>query len=688
MEDRQRNIWISTDRGMERFQPAIAKTVSVPREYSAFSMIPDSDGTIWFGDAVYAVNPGWWHADRTAVLSKKFQLDATVTFRDSDGQVLIGTGTGFIYCGLGDNFKLLDNLPPGAGRNDDVTVIARDGMHRLWVGLLGHPLYELSNGQWLKNGGLKELPENGAIRAVTDARGRLWVSYPHQVFVIDGNLVRRYGTEEGMTIQNVRDIIPDETPLVAGDSGLAVLDGQRFHQIQAAVPGVLTGVNGMIRLKDGTLWLNGHEGAVRITAEELNHGVEDPDYRMLVASYGEESGMPGIAQDNRPVPSLIRGNDGRLWFADSEGIAWLDPSTIPADSERPTVAIRSVTAAGHIYQPDGPITLPAGTRSFQVEYTANGLKNPSKVRFRYQLSGIDTAWQDVETRREAFYTNLGPGHYDFRVNASTEDGAWPSNEAHIIISIEPYFYQTYWFMALLMALTLLFLWMAHLYRLKILTRHLRQRLEERHAERERIARELHDSYLQTVQALLYKVHAIRRSLPEGSVRESISNAATLADQAIVEGRERVRSLRTTIDDGMNLAVAFEKLADDFDDSNDAAYSVTSSGRARHLNPIAIDELYASGREAIINAFQHADATKIDVFVGYSRNGIHIHVADNGKGIADDVLSSGGRAGHWGLRGMRERMASIGGECRIRSRLDEGTSVTLYLDAASAYVTGK
>jgi signal transduction histidine kinase/ligand-binding sensor domain-containing protein len=685
MEDRQHNIWVSTATGLERFRANIANSLTLPATVFNYAMLSESDGSIWFGNAVGQGRHGWWHVTDKVVPATGYSYDTTAVYRDSDGSVLLGTGDGYLHRFAAGSFSPLRDLPSTSGLGDDIIAIARDGRQTLWVGIKEHPVYQFKDGRWVVNGGFTQLPDQGLLRAVTDSRGRLWLGYPDAVFVVDGSNITRYGSDVGMTITNVRDILPEEVPLIGGDSGLAAFDGRRFHVISAADPSILKGINGLVRLADGTVWLNGSDGAVRIPADQIVRGMSDASYKIQLRVIGIDEGMPGTAQPNRPVPSLIQGTDGRLWFANAQGIAWLDPSKLSFNPLTPSLVVRSITVGDQTYAADFLRELPAGTQNIQIDYTAIGLGNPSRARFRYQLIGIDKDWQDVGSRRQAFYSNLGPGTYYFRLSAATEDGAWHNAPSDLMIAISPYFYQTQWFLLLCMGIALFFCWLAYRYRILQITQRLRQRLEERHAERERIARELHDTYLQTVHSLVLKVHAASLTMPDDTSRRSIAGALQLADRALAEGRDRVQALRTSVRSETSLNRAFERIAGEYEAQGSPSLRVTLKGAARSLDPLIVDELYASGREAIVNAFKHSAAQTIDVLVSYDDSGAMVVVSDDGRGIDPKVMSAGGVAGHWGLRGMRERMDRIGGSCRITSDREGGTCITLFVGASSAYV---
>jgi signal transduction histidine kinase/ligand-binding sensor domain-containing protein len=685
-EDRQHNVWSAAMAGLNRFRQSAIETVDVPNGVTAFAMLPDEHGGIWFGNAVSVDLFRWWHADKQVTAIPGYDLDTTSVYRDADGTILIGSGYGYVRRFDGKTFQPVESLPPDAERgDDDIIAMVRDGEGRLWVALRNHPIYVKTDSGWVANGGFKELPSLGLLRAVADTNGRLWLSYAHELFILDGSHIQRYAEDAGMDILNVRDIIPNGTPLIGGDSGLAAFDGHRFHDVSTLDPSVLTGITGMVREADGTVWINGFRGGVRIGAEELKRSIADPNYKMSVRIYGANEGMPGIAQMNRPVPTLVEGTDGRLWFATTRGIVWLDPAKASIDKSVPIPVVRMMKVANSTLRPAAQMNLPAGSRAFEIDYTALGLTEPTSAHFRYQLVGVDSDWQDAGTRRQAFYTNVGPGKHRFRVEASSEDGTWSTSDASINFSIEPYFYQTKWFLALCFCLALVMLWLAYIYRLNQVTRRLHQRLGERHAERNRIARELHDTYLQAVQALVLKVHTASRELPDGGTKEKIVRALNLADDVLVEGRKRVSALRAGATNSIDLAAAFEEIAQGYDSDDHPSFKLTSTGTAKSTDPLVIDELYASGREAIINAFSPSRADLIRVDVDYTRRGIRLQVSDNGNGIDPQIIVDGGLRGHWGLRGIRERMERIGGQCRFISDSHSGTTVILFVDASRAYM---
>ncbi len=399
----------------------------------------------------------------------------------------------------------------------------------------------------------------------------------------------------------------------------------------------------------------------------------------------------------RPLPTMTTATDGRIWIVGQDGLAWIDPRRIRRNHVPPGVVIRSLRADGNpddrsanVPQLHLPASLPQrlaqGTRTVEIEYTGVSSSHPERVKFRYQLDGIDRGWVDAGTRREVFYSNLGPGQYRFRIAAANEHGVWNESGATLAFVIPPLFWQTKTFMVLCAALVIGIVIALYRYRVHQITARERTWLEARLAERERIARELHDTLLQSLQGLMLRLQIVLDNIPEReAAHEMMEQALERADRALIEGRDRVRELRTVEVEAVKLAEALRDAGHELEQNTvGAQLRVLTQGSPRTLHPIVRDEAYWIGREALINAFRHSNATVIEVEVRYEWRTLRLHVRDNGCGIATGVLESGGRGGHWGLPGMHERARKIKAQLRIWSAAGAGTEVELRVPATLAY----
>jgi signal transduction histidine kinase len=331
-------------------------------------------------------------------------------------------------------------------------------------------------------------------------------------------------------------------------------------------------------------------------------------------------------------------------------------------------------------------------RDLQIDYTALSLVAPEKVHFKYLLEGQDREWREVANDRQAKYTNLPPRHYRFRVIASNNSGVWNEEGAALDFVIPPAWYQTNWFRALCLAAFLALLWALYQLRLRQVAQQFNMRLEERVGERTRIARDLHDTLLQSFHGVLLYFQTGINQLPEHPVeartaeaRKTLEKAIHQAERAIVEGRQAIQGLRSSVVETNDLALAMRTLGEELAANADStAFQVHVEGTPRDLHPILRDEVYRITGESMRNAFHHADAKQIEVEIHYDDRRLRVRVRDDGKGINPKLMSDDGREGHFGLRGMRERAKLIGGKLTVWSELDAGTEVELSIPAARAY----
>src|SRR5262249_48425994 len=387
-------------------------------------------------------------------------------------------------------------------------------------------------------------------------------------------------------------------------------------------------------------------------------------------------------------PQVARSSDGRLWFLPFDGVSIVDPRHLPFNKLPPPVHVEQVIVDHKTYDsaspPNGVLPLPPLVRDLQIDYTALSLARPAKGRLRYKLEGWDPDWQDVGNRRQAFYSNLPPRDYRFRVTACNNSGVWNEAGASLDFSVDPAYYQTAWFrfasVAALLAVA------AALYRLRLrqVTRQMRLRLDARHEERERIARDLHDTLLQSVQGLVLKFDAVARKLPpDEAARQAIEETLDRADQVLAEARDRIRTLRAD-ESVVDLPAAFQRVAEEASRDGAPAFTSVVEGRTRELDPLVRAEAYSIGREALINAITHSGGRHVEMEITYDHRQFRLRGRDDGRGIDPEVLGKGGRSGHWGLQGMRERAQRIGAHLDLWSRPGAGTEVELTIPAATAY----
>ena len=309
---------------------------------------------------------------------------------------------------------------------------------------------------------------------------------------------------------------------------------------------------------------------------------------------------------------------------------------------------------------------------------------PRKVSFRYRLEGRDDNWQVAQHRRQAFYSDLPPGNYRFQVIAANNDGVWNEMGARMTFTVLPAYYQTTWFRAFCVALLAFLIWGLYRLRLRQIAERLQTRLEARLAERERIARDLHDTLLQGIAGAYMQLDVANDRLPPDSpAKPLVQRVLDSMKHVSEEGRNAIRSLRSSDGHRSDLEQILAQVQDEVAPDKAIDFRVIVDGKPKDLHAVIRDEVYRIVREAIINAFQHADASSIEVQIEYAARRLEITVRDNGCGIDSKLLQTG-REGHWGLLNMRERAEKIGAKLSVLSRPGAGTEVQLTVPAAIAF----
>ncbi len=688
-EDREGNVWITASEGLVRLRASKLTAVPLAPKTSFVGMSAGAQGELWAttwptGLQRIADKPVPIH-----VPDPRGRADLTFVHRDGRGRVWFG-GMDGIWCLENGRFRELP-LPAGVGRNNGGLVtdvpssFVSDAAGALWLGVPRHPVYRYANGRWEQPAGLPDLP---LLTMATDAAGHVWLAYAdNRLLRIDSAAPSVVAEIHGLAIGNLMALTPRGDRLwIGGDAGIAMLDGHGLHAFAAKARGALSGVSGIVQARSGDLWLNAVNGISQFPVAEVDAALRDPAHPMAGTRYDYYDGMTGEPAMMRPLPTLVEGSDGRLWFSASNGMAVLDPAHIAHNGVVPPVVIEDVQSQGKSHPATQGLTLPEHTTELHIAYTALSLGIPERVAFRYRLQGVDADWQEAGNRREAFYTQLSPGDYVFEVRASNDDGVWNEEGARLRFRIEPAFYQTPWFAALCVAAAIAGLWAWHRLRLRQAAARMQNRLDARLAERERIARELHDTLMQGFHGLMLRFQTATERIPKELAARGLMDAALdRADAVLIEGRHRLLDLRREEQPalGAALAEAGEALAL----HRSTRFALVETGTARALRPDVGDAFLRIGTEALANAFKHAKASRIDVELRHGDDQLRLVVRDDGAGMDAAVLAAGRRPGHWGLTGMRERAGEIGANLSLRSRPGAGTELELRLPAARAYRPG-
>jgi len=677
LEDREGNLWVGSSRGLDRFRHANLVQVPMPEGAQDFAIAADGDALL-----VGTRNHALQRVQMDSRLALPLRSAITAMHRDAEGGTWLGGPEG-LWRLHGGRFEEVSGLPVALRSGVQAIATTPDGA--VWLSLNTPGLHRLYQGRWTHLQDIADLPSNGSPLAMqVDAGGRLWLGFARNIAVVleHGKAVTPW-TGEPLDVGNVTALFEDAHGMwIGGERGLARVSGGRLRNVLVDVREDLRGISGIVADAAGDVWFNGARGVVRVRAGDVaglfgGHG--SPRYERFNAL----DALPGIAAQFRPLPTAARTDDGRLWFATTSGLVSIDPRQIVRNPVAPPVEVLSVTVDGAAVPiRDGQVQLPAGPRNLRIRYTALSLSIPERVRFRYQLDGLDSQWMEGAAR-SALYNAPGSGRYVFRVRASNNDGVWNEQGAELVVTVAPHYWETGWFRVLCVVAAAALLWLLYLARLRQLAARIRTRLDERHRERERIARELHDTLLQSTQGLILRLHASSRKLaPTDPVRQELEAAMTMAERVGADGRERVRGLRGDVDHARDLGAALMAVLDESHGLDTPVVRLVVEGTPRPMQRCASEEAYMIGREAMLNAFRHAKAGTVQVSLGYGRHAFRLRVDDDGIGFSQEA---GTAEGHWGLAGMQERAARAGGTVAIRSgRPGRGTSIDLQIPAAFAW----
>jgi signal transduction histidine kinase/ligand-binding sensor domain-containing protein len=694
-EDREGNIWFGSHKGLDRFRKLPVTTLSarqgLPHELTR-SVVATTDGSIWV-----ATNEGLarWKDGRAIVYKERDGLPHSQVhsqYQDADGRLWVSTARGLAYF-ANDRFVAVDGGP-----SNEVYSMTGDAAGNLWLSG-NHGLARLHRGRFVENIAWATLGRPRQAQVIVADRGGLWLGFWDRSGVSyfkDGKVEATYTSAQGLGGAHVAALRLDADGAVwaaTGEGGLSRIKDGRVTTLSVANGLPCNRIHWSTLDDNGSLWMYTSCGLVRVARDDLAAWIADPTRRVAPKLWGGADGVP--LQLEAPTyfnPPVAKGPDGKLWSVGVAEVQLFAPDHMPSNPVPPPVHIETLAADHRSYPVANGLRLPPLVRDIALEFAALTLVDPKSTRFRYRLEGHDDDWQEAVDRRQATYTNLPPGNYRFRVKASNNSGVWNEEGAQLEFSILPAFYQTTWFRltgaVLLVGLAWagFQLWMRM--RIRRLHRQFEATLEARVAERTRIARDLHDTLLQRFHGLLLQFQAAFNLLPDRP-RESkqiLSRAIDQVADAITEGRDTVQALRTSVLETNNLAESLRALAEDLANKSGhpASAHVEVHGTPQALHPLVRDETFRIAGEALRNAFRHAAAKRIDVGIRYDARQLRVTVRDDGKGMDPDVLRQGGKEGHFGLRGMRERAELVGGELTIRSSRETGTEVAFRTPGARAY----
>jgi len=717
-EDREGTIWVATLGGLDRFREYGVRRVSRSQGLStddAYSIQATRDGAIWIGTS-RSLNR--WQNGRVTVYGKRRGLRQTggrgerqliigETTTESTKSGLSGTAQSL---GLDDQERLWVSTADSdfyfeGGRfirvsgvaGGNTFAIAGDGDGKVWVsdsaGLIHLTPGEAAQPVPWSRFGEKSYAAEAFLPDRSD-RG-LWIGFREGGidYVKDGQVLASYSAKDRLGNGRVNHLRFGSRGAVwaATEGGLSRIKDGHIETLTRKNGLPCDEVHWSVEDDDHAVWVYMPCGLVRVPQSELESWITDPKHPIQTNLFDTSDGVKTIGAYGGYGPHVTKSPDGQIWFVTYDGVSVIDPRHLPHNDPPPPVHIEQITADGKVYDAANGVRLPRLARYVDIDYTALSLVVPEKVHFRFKLEGQDKDWREVVNNRHVEYSNLPPKHYRFLVKACNNSGVWNEEGAALDFVIPPAWYQTNWFRSLCVAAFLALLWVLYQYRLHQLAQQFDMRLEERVGERTRIARDLHDTLLQSFQGLVFRFQAVRNHLPERPEEacEVLDSALVSADQALAEGRSAIKELRSeplkeSDMEQMLLAMGRELASSQNGRDPAPTLRVIVEGTRREKRANIREEIYRIARELLRNTYRHAHARSIEAELRYDADAFVLLVRDDGKGIDPQVLKEHGRAGHWGLRGLYERAEGMGARLDIWSEAGAGTEARLTVPGAIAY----
>lgn len=714
-EDRAGRLWIATRGGLAKYEDGHFVAYTTKDGLSddrVLSLDEDREGNLWVGTYEGGLNR--FKEGRFTVYSSRDGLASDIVrpvFEDRQGNVWIGTSNGLSRRHEGNikNYTIRDGLI-----DNNILALHEDRSGNLWIGTSGG-LNRFRDARFTAYTTTKGLSDNTVLSICESANGDLWLGTASGLNRFKDEKFTTYTTREGLTNDSIWSLYADPAGALwigTDGGGLNCFKDGKFRAYTTS-DGLANDIvlalyndgagslwigtsGGLSRLKDerltsyttahglfddvvfqiledakNNLWLSCNKGVFRTSKAELDDFATGKSQRISSVAYGTADGMKSRECNGGFQPAGWKTRDGKLWFPTIKGVAVIDPEAIKINSLAPPVIIETVLVDHEPIDTRQNVKLAPGKSKFEFHYAGLSFVAPEKVRFKYKLEGFDKEWVDAGTRREASYTNIPPDSYTFKVIACNDDGVWNETGASFGFYLKPRFYQTYWFYAL--AAILIGLIGLGLYRLRV--HRLQLQFEAVLAERNRIAREIHDTLAQGFAGISLQLEAVDETLQEAptTAREHLNRARGLVRSSLAEARRSVWELRSPTLESEGLSEAIAHIARQLTAGLAVQAQVQTKGTMRSL-PLSVEsDLLHIAQEALTNAVKHAQALHIDVELRFDRASVRLTVRDDGIGFDVAHANSKSREG-FGLIGMRERAEQIGGRLTVQSTPDRGTEV--------------
>ena len=716
-EDPQGTIWIAKEEGL--FRATAAGIELVADGMQVRSLYTDRDGDLWIGtngDGLYRFKD---RAVRMFTTKEGLPNDLIMTvIATQDGTIWAGANCGGIARFDGTRFQTYDEK--NGLLNSCVFALAEDLNHDLWIGTFGGGAFRYHAGRFTQYSKRHGMADDRVTTLVAARDGSVWFgTYSGLTRLKDGQF-RQFTTADGLSSNGIVKVFEDRAGVIwiGTRQGLDRLVGDRFENFPSVAKTVafpfgqdsegglfvggevdavwvnrwvdkngshiIPGISALdgVETDQGELWFTGGD-MVRVQPVNFAHARprdEPLDMEAFSTADGLAASPVGLGR------SLALTRDGKLWAATAKGVAMFDLRRLPVTNTKPSIYLTNVTIGRNTERAGREVVLPPGTNHVEIQFASVEISAPEKIRMQYRLDGVDSEWLDAPAKPTAIYSNIPVGTRALRIRACNRNGVWDRQGVVFMVTQQPFFYQTWWFVATMFALGVLLLLLIYRLRVAQISRQMSARFDERLAERTRVARELHDTLLQTVQgSKMVADHALKNPADNTRMVRAMEQLSTWLAQATEEGRAALQSLRASTTEKNDLAQALQRAIDECRGASNADISFSVNGDQREIHPVVRDEIYRIGYEAIRNSCAHSRADRLEVALEYGHD-LTLRISDNGVGIESEVMEKG-KEGHFGLRGMRERAERIGGKFTLDSSPDSGTVVTVVVPGRIAFRTG-
>ena len=729
-EDRDRNVWIGSSNGLFRLNSEGVRVMEDAPQGSnrtITAIFEDREGNLWVGDAqgIERLRDGLFTTFSLGVESASEGAAAGPIYADGLNRTWVAPSHGGLYCvvngegtqiqsgGLGRDViysiagfendlwvgrregGLTHLVQLGGARpavrevetythsqglaQDTVSSVFRSSDGTIWAGTLSGGVSKLRNGKFTTLTSADGLGSNTISSIQEDSNGVMWFGTSDGLSWFESGKMKSFRARDGLPSDEITTLLLDSSNVlwVGTSQGLAYLSLGQIHPILDARPALHEPIFGITEDRKGYVWLTSSNHIFRINRSALlKDAINDGDYR----EFGESDGLRGT-EGVRRDRSAIADSEGRVWLSTLRGLSLVNgisPSAAPAPPH-----VEYILSDGQRIDPYGVVRIRPDPQRITITYEAVSLAVPNRVQYRYKLEGFDHVWSDPTESRQVVYTNLGPGSYRFGLQTSQGDNVWKGSDSVLSFVIQPTLWQTWWFRSLWITVAGALLVVFYRVRVRIIARAMSVRFDERLDERTRMARELHDTFLQTVQgSKIVAEDALATGTDEVRMRIALEKLSGWLGQAVSEGRAALHALRVSTTEQNELAEFLDGTLKEHCRGSSLSVALSVVGGPRALHPIVRDEISLIAKEAIRNACLHSRASHLRVELGYADDLI-LWFKDNGVGIDPDILAKG-KAGHFGLQGMKERGARIRAKITVLSTRNVGTELMLRVPGGIAY----